>query len=85
MDLAPSPVGTGTHVCAQARPGWRGRLGSGPDELVHAVALHRRVDELSGEPELAVCGAIVAVSAARFPAEADAPCPECVSGVTAAS
>ena len=82
MDLATLPAAaTATYLCAQARPTWRGRLCSeSAAGLVHAVALHRRVDELSGEPELAVCGAIVAVQGGRWPAEAAAtPCPECAA------
>jgi len=82
LALLPAPV-AGTHLCAQARPAWRGRLCTeSAAGLVHAVALHRRVDELSGEPELAVCGAIVAVQGGRWPAEATAAtCPECAAAL----
>ncbi|SDH11612.1 hypothetical protein [Klenkia brasiliensis] len=44
---------------------------------VHAVETHRGADELDGGPELAVCGAVVAVGSAPWdPSAADA-CPAC--------
>ena len=40
--------------------------------LVHAVEVHRATDELSGEPEVAVCGAIVIAGSKPFQATAAA-------------
>ncbi|SFD77921.1 hypothetical protein [Klenkia taihuensis] len=44
---------------------------------VHAVEAHRGVDELDGGPELALCGAVVAVSSARWDPGAAGACPAC--------
>jgi hypothetical protein len=43
---------------------------------VHAVEVHRSADEVAGENEVALCGAIVQVLDAPWPAAAD-PCPRC--------
>ncbi len=52
-----------------------------PDEAadaLHAVEVHRSADELMGEPEVALCGTIVAVLDDPWPAarKTDA-CPRC--------
>ena len=50
----------------------------GPTDALHAVEVHRSPDELAGEPEVALCGVIVAVLDDPWP-EGGAPgaCPEC--------
>ena len=44
---------------------------------VHAVETHRGADELDGGPELAVCGAVVAVSSTPWEPAAPDACPDC--------
>jgi hypothetical protein len=79
-------VATTSFLCGQARPTWPRRLCPEPAAgLVHAVEWHRSPEETSGEPELAVCGVIVAVRGGAFPAADGAPsCPDCAEGVSAA-
>ncbi|MEU2348407.1 hypothetical protein [Modestobacter sp. NPDC049651] len=68
----------------QARPAWPRRLCPEPAVgQVHAVEWHRSEEEPAGEPELAVCGAIVAVRAGSFPDPAGPACPECAEAVAA--
>ncbi|MGY1782610.1 hypothetical protein [Geodermatophilus sp. SYSU D01036] len=48
----------------------------GETGLSHAVEVHRSAEELTGENEVALCGAIVQVLDAPWHA-ADDPCPRC--------
>ena len=69
----------------QARAAWPRRLC--PEQVaahVHAVEWRRSEEEPSGTPELAVCGAIVAVRAGSFPDAAGPTCPDCAEAVSAA-
>jgi hypothetical protein len=66
-----------TLLCGRPRSCWPTRLC--PDDqadLVHAVEVHRSADEVAGENEVALCGAIVQVLGTPWPADA-APCPRC--------
>jgi hypothetical protein len=53
-------TGVETYAVGFARPDHWGRTGD-DEHPWHAVEAHRPVDELDGEVELAVCGAIVQV------------------------
>lgn len=86
MELAARPAAdldltSARYLCASARPTWGGRLSAGrTGGAVHAVESHRSPDELTGEPEIAVCGAIVAVGEHRWPGPAaEVACTECAS------
>ena len=46
-------------------------------DALHAVEVHRSAEELTGEPEVSMCGVIVAVHDDPWPPEAGAQCPEC--------
>jgi hypothetical protein len=47
-------------------------------DALHAVEVHRNADELAGEPEVALCGVIVAVLDDPWPGTgADTECPRC--------
>ena len=66
-----------TLLCGRPRSVWPHRLC--PDDqagLEHAVEVHRSADEVAGENEVALCGAIVQVLDAPWSAVAD-PCPRC--------
>ena len=70
-------TGAATLLSGRPRSCWPTRLC--PDDqagLVHAVEVHRSADEVAGENEVALCGAIVQVLDAPWPAAAD-PCPRC--------
>jgi len=61
------------ELAASACPAcWPPRLRGAHPGLVHAVEVHRATDELSGEPEVAVCGAIVIAGSEPFQATAAA-------------
>lgn len=75
------------HLIGVCRTTWPARWSAGDGcRLAHAVEAYRSSEELAGEPELAVCGAVVAVTAspwvpaglqAGLPAGAEEPCPVC--------
>ncbi|SMO93572.1 hypothetical protein SAMN06273567_1082 [Geodermatophilus aquaeductus] len=47
-------------------------------DALHAVEAHRNPDELTGEPEVALCGVIVAVSDEPWPeTDTGGLCPRC--------
>ena len=79
-------LGRSTFLSGQARPSWPRRMCTEPVAgHVHAVEWHRSPEEQNGEPELSLCGAIVAVRGGPFPAADTGPtCPECADAVSAA-
>jgi hypothetical protein len=70
-------TGAATLLCGRPRSSWPARLC--PDDqagLVHAVEVHRSAEEVAGENEVALCGAIVQVFDSPWPPAAE-PCPRC--------
>ncbi|QXG75278.1 hypothetical protein KUM42_15760 [Modestobacter sp. L9-4] len=71
--LAACPVVVG--VCRATWPArWRRDQ---PRPLHHAVEVHRCAEELDGEPELALCGAFVAVTGLAWTTADTDRCPAC--------
>ncbi|MFQ1000562.1 hypothetical protein [Modestobacter sp. SSW1-42] len=69
----PCPIVVG--VCRATWPArWRRDQ---PHPLRHAVEAHRCTEELEGEPELALCGAFVAVTGLTWTTNDPDRCPEC--------
>ncbi len=77
-DVTPQrTTGAATLLCGRPRSSWPARLC--PDDqagLVHAVEVHRSAEEVAGENEVALCGAIVQVLDSPWPPAAE-PCPRC--------
>ncbi|WP_336027541.1 hypothetical protein [Geodermatophilus sp. FMUSA9-8] len=72
-------IAAGTRLlCGRPRSCWPRRMH--PDaaaDALHAVEVHRSAEELTGEPEVALCGVIVAVHDEPWPPDAAERCPEC--------
>ena len=74
----PRPVVVG--VCRATWPArWRRDQ---PHPLHHAVEAHRCAEELEGEPELALCGAFVAVTGLAWTTNDTDRCPRATSWCT---
>ncbi len=70
-------TGTATLLSGRPRSAWPTRLCPGDQaDLVHAVEVHRSPDEVAGENEVALCGAIVQVLDTPWSSTA-ASCPRC--------
>ena len=85
----PAPAPACPVVVGVCRATWPARWRRDqPRPLHHAVEAHRCAAELEGEPELALCGAFVAVTGPAWTTADTARCPECdrlVRGVPEAS
>jgi hypothetical protein len=77
-DRTAGAVGT-LLLSGRPRSCWPRRMH--PDAIadaLHAVEAHRNPDELTGEPEVALCGVIVAVSDEPWPeTDTGGLCPRC--------
>ena len=84
---APSPTSPCPVVIGVCRATWPARWRRDqPRPLHHAVEAHRCAEELEGEPELALCGACVAVTGLAWTTNDTDRCPACdvlVRGVPA--
>jgi hypothetical protein len=75
---APSTAGSPLVLAGVCRSTWPARWRrADPRPLRHAVEVHRSPEELDDEPELALCGAVVAVTGLHWTELDPDRCPEC--------